>query len=69
MKYSRREKYSKPRTPADALILALEREKASCHFYNHIVKKRMSPVLTKLFRQLRDEEAGHIKKIELMLKA
>jgi rubrerythrin len=64
MKYERKDKYTRPHTPADILELALQKEKSSYEFYVQMIKETSSPILKKLLTQLKDAELGHIQKIQ-----
>lgn len=63
MKYERKDKYTKPRTPADILNLALQKEESSYKFYVEMLKITESPILKKLLAELKNAELGHIEKI------
>jgi len=64
MKYERKDKYTKPQTPADILDLALQKEESSYKFYEDMLKITTSPILKKLLIELKDAELGHIEKIK-----
>ncbi len=64
MKYERKDKYTKPLTPADILELALQKEESSYKFYDDMLKITKSPILTKLLSELKNAELGHIEKIK-----
>lgn len=65
MKYKRIEEYSKPKDIKELLILAREKEKASLNFYADMLKIFSDQEsIAQLLESLKDEEAGHIKKIE-----
>ncbi|MDD4183318.1 MAG: ferritin family protein [Candidatus Omnitrophica bacterium] len=64
MKYERKDKYTKPQTPADILDLALQKEESSYKFYEDMLKITTSPILKKLLSELKDAELGHIEKIK-----
>ncbi len=64
MKYERKDKYTKPLTPADILDLALQKEESSYRFYEEMIKVTKSPVLKKLLSELKNAELGHIEKIK-----
>ena len=63
-KYSREEKYTKPKNMHDMLKLALKREKASAGFYNEMLKHVLSDSVRNFIIKLRDEEIGHARSIE-----
>ncbi len=67
LKYSREEKYSKPESAKEILILAREREKSSLHFYEDMLKHSFSEDIKNLIEELKNEELGHIIKIEKKL--
>lgn len=68
MKYKRIEEYSKPKDAKELLILAREKEKASLNFYADMLKIFSGQEnIAQLLESLKDEEAGHIKKIENQL--
>ncbi|MCK9572816.1 MAG: hypothetical protein M0R20_00245 [Candidatus Omnitrophica bacterium] len=64
MKYERKDKYTKPLTPADVLSLALKKEESSCEFYDDMLKVTESVILKKLLTELKNAELGHIQKIK-----
>jgi len=64
MKYERKDKYTKPLTPADILDLALQKEESSYKFYEDMLKAASSPILKKLLTELKNAELGHIEKIK-----
>lgn len=64
MKYERKDKYTKPLTPADILDLALQKEESSCKFYEDMLKNTKSPIMKKLLTELKNAELGHIEKIK-----
>ncbi|MCK9614047.1 MAG: hypothetical protein M0R48_00930 [Candidatus Omnitrophica bacterium] len=64
MKYERKDKYTKPGTPAEILELALQKEESSYRFYDEMLKITESPALKQLLEELRDAELGHIEKIK-----
>lgn len=68
MKYERKDKYTKPVTPADILELALKKEESSCKFYEDMLKITSSPVMKKMLTELRNAELGHIEKIKNRMK-
>ncbi|MDD4955167.1 MAG: ferritin family protein [Candidatus Omnitrophica bacterium] len=68
MKYERKDKYTKPVTPADILELALKKEESSCRFYEDMLKATSSPIMKKLLTELRNAELGHIEKIKNRIK-
>ena len=67
MKYIRKDKFTKPVTPAGILYLALEKEKSSYEFYKTQAKKMSNPAMTRLFQRLESVELGHINMIKRML--
>lgn len=67
MKYIRKDKFTKPETPADLLKLALEKEKSSYEFYIELIKKTKSPLLVNLLSELKNAEWGHIQRIKQKL--
>ena len=64
MKYERKDKYTKPQTPADILGLALQKEESSYKFYDDMLKVTESAILKKLLTELKNAELGHIQKIK-----
>lgn len=64
MKYERKDKYTKPQTPADILDLALQKEESSYKFYDDMLKVTESAILKKLLTELKNAELGHIQKIK-----
>lgn len=64
MKYVRKDKYTKPATPADVLNLALLKEKSSYDFYVDLIKKTESLAMKKLLEELKNAEWGHIQIIK-----
>jgi rubrerythrin len=69
MKYFRKDKFTRPATPLEALKLALAKEKSSYEFYEKVAQMTQNPALKKLLNELKDAEAGHIKKIQNKLKS
>lgn len=67
MKYVRKEKYTKPYTPAEVLMLALEKEKSSYAFYVQMIKNSKNPALLRVLNELKDSEDAHIRVIESKL--
>ena len=67
MEYIRKDKFTKPYSPADVLNLALAKEQSSYDFYQQVLKDAKSDVLKKLLTELRDAELGHIQRIKNML--
>lgn len=68
MKYKRVEEYSKPKNIKELLTLAREKERASLNFYADMLKIFSDQEsIAQLLEQLKDEEAGHIGKIEARL--
>jgi len=68
MQYAKKERFSKPHSPADILRLALEKEKSSYAFYTKIIEEATNPALITVLRRLRRYEKDHIKVIEGLLK-
>jgi rubrerythrin len=64
MKYERKDKYTKPLTPADILELALKKEESSYEFYDDMLKTTKSAILKELLTELKNAELGHIQKIK-----
>jgi rubrerythrin len=64
MEYIRKDKFTKPVTPADVLQLALKKEKSSYEFYMEIIKRTKNPALKGLLNELKNAEWGHIQKIQ-----
>jgi len=67
MEYIRKDKFTKPYSPADVLKLALEKEKSSYGFYQEMLKTAKYPGLTRVLTELRDSEEAHIKIIKKKL--
>ncbi len=67
MAYTRKDKFSKPHTAADALGIALEKEKSSFQFYKEQGKRFRNPGIKRVFNRLEKEEAKHITLIKKML--
>ncbi|MDP2923433.1 MAG: ferritin family protein [Candidatus Omnitrophota bacterium] len=68
MKYVRKDKFTKPVTPAEVLELALEKEKSSYEFYVEMIKKTENPFMKKLLEELKNAEWGHIQIIQHKMK-
>lgn len=67
MKYAREDKFTAPRTAADILKLALEKEKSSFSFYGYLISKTKDSALIRLLERLKAAEAGHILNIKRAL--
>jgi len=68
IKYEKKERYKKPTNLKELLTLALIREKSSFGFYEDMAKHSFT-LDTKVFLdKLKNEELGHILKIENKLK-
>ena len=64
VRYSREEKYSKPKDIKEMLRLALKRENASIGLYEDMAKHNFSEEMKEFIYKLRDEELGHKAKIQ-----
>lgn len=69
VKYTREEKYSKPKNDAEFLELAIMREKASEHFYADMLKHNFSDEIKLLISGLMYEEKAHKDKLQMKLNA
>ena len=67
MRYERKDKFSKPITPAEVLKLALEKEKSSYEFYKRLIEMEKNACLMPVLEKLRNSEQEHIKIIQNML--
>ena len=64
VRYSREEKYSKPKDITELLKLAAKREDASIALYEDMAQHNFSDEIKAFIYHLRDEELGHRAKIE-----
>lgn len=64
IKYSREEKYSKPKDIKELLVIAREREKASVDFYREMSRHSLPATLFTLINKLKDAEIAHVQWIE-----
>ncbi len=71
IEYKKIEKYSKPRTPVEALELALVREKSAAEFYSGFISNVLGNTvnlgLLVVLKKLHNAEEAHIKIIERLL--
>ncbi|HLD82324.1 MAG TPA: ferritin family protein [Candidatus Omnitrophota bacterium] len=67
MRYIRKDAFTKPRTAADILELALAKEKSSYKFYADLIEKTENPSLQRLLSELKSAEWGHIQRISRKL--
>ncbi|MBI4335734.1 MAG: hypothetical protein HY589_03665 [Candidatus Omnitrophica bacterium] len=67
MEYIRKDKFTKPHSPADVLNLALAKETSSYEFYDEVIRDTKNAALLDLLTELKDAEMGHIQKIKNML--
>jgi rubrerythrin len=67
VRYSREEKYSKPKDIQEMLRLAIKRENASIGLYEDMAKHNFSEEMKEFISRLRDEELGHRIKIQSKL--
>lgn len=68
VRYISEEKYTKPKTAKDVLIIAREKEKASLNFYEEMEKVFVEDSETKmLIEDLKKDEIVYIEKIENIL--
>jgi rubrerythrin len=66
-KYSREEKYTKPKNAKELLTLARAKEKGSFGFYSDMSGYNFSEDIKKLIEELKNEELDHIRRIEAKL--
>ncbi len=68
LRYSREDKYTKPKDVREMLVLAREKEKSSFGFYEDMSKHFFQDEdIKKLLDELKNAEAGHIQRIEKKL--
>ena len=68
VRYTREEKYSKPKDLKELLKLALKRENASIGFYGDMIQHNFSDEIKQFISELRNEELGHKAKLESKLR-
>ena len=69
VKYEREEKYTKPKSVKELLVLAREKEKASRGFYEDMAKHFFQNIgIRDLLNELKQAEEKHIQIIEKKLK-
>ncbi|MEW6009552.1 MAG: hypothetical protein AB1629_07965 [Candidatus Omnitrophota bacterium] len=64
LKYKRVDKYTKPKNIKELLILAREKEKSSFGFYEDMLKHSFALSIRELIEDLKNQELGHMRKIE-----
>jgi len=64
VRYTREEKYSKPKDIKEMLLLAIKRENASIGLYEDMARHNFSDEMKTFIYELRDEELGHKAKIQ-----